>query len=353
MSFFIFINFFNIKNHCFKTVSSRGGSSSRSSSSCSSRSYSNFSKKNPDINVTKYKVHKPYYNYRSYRGNYYRPYDNYYRPYRSYYYSPLPFYYYNHYYYNSYPNYQNYGYEMNNNYGYRYYHNDSLITLYVILIFFIIIFALYISYKLYDEYKEKNSKYTTYSTYEGYDYNNSNKTYSEKLNFNNSNTFNHISKLNIPEILQVKIPDYDEVNYYIYNTRDDDNKIENPEFFISILKGIDMSNSYVKNMEIILSPSNIFFLNLPNILNMLRDMSSNINIHFAFVKEFYEKDFNIIELRDILKILCNLVKNDPIKIIGYNFDEDEKNSFSTNLNIIFNENLNLLEDFAKLQFVKN
>ena len=114
-----------------------------------------------------------------------------------------------------------------------------------------------------------------------------------------------------------------------------------------------MSNSYVKNMEIILSPSNIFFLNLPNILNILRDMSSNINIHFAFVKEFYEKDFNIIELKEILKILCNLVKNDPIKIIGYNFDEDEKNSFSTNLNIIFNENLNLLEDFAKLQFVKN
>ena len=55
----------------------------------------------------------------------------------------------------------------------------------------------------------------------------------------------------------------------------------------------------------------------------------------------------------LIYLLCNLVKNDPVKIIGYNFDEDEKNSFSPNLNSIFNENLNLLEDFAKLQFVKN
>lgn len=105
-------------------------------------------------------------------------------------------------------------------------------------------------------------------------------------------------------------------------------------------------------MEIILSPTNIFFLHLPNVLNFMHHISEKINLHFAFIKEPYENDFNEIELINILKDLCKNLKNSSIKIIGYNLDEDKQAAFSYTLNNIFKNNLNINKDLEKLQFVK-
>ncbi len=323
MSFVFFMNFYNVKNHAFKSVSSKGGGGCKSSYS-SSKSYSNFNKKNPDINLRKY--YKTSYNYN------YRPY---YYP-RSYYFMPTPIY--SSYYYPYRPiNYYK-GNVYENSFIYRIYGGWLIFFCFIFIIFALILtMSIFIDKKRYFWGSGKNRK--------------SYKYVNEPLNFNNENVINNINNLLIPEILQVKTPDYDKIPYYIFNTRDDDNKIENPNIFIKILDKINETHN-IKNIEIILSPTNIFFLNLPNVMDLLKEKSHILNIHCAFIKEFYESDFNLIELRDILKNLCNVFNNSPIKIIGYNFDEDEKNSFSPHLNLIFNENLNLLKDFENLQFVK-
>lgn len=342
--FLIFIKFFNIKNHCFKTVSSNG-SSSRSSA----RSYKSYNKKNPDIYVKKYKVYKKPKFYNSYRNYnpYYRYYNRYYNPYYSYYNSYYYGYYNNYYrlnpfpihYYNSYINNDDYKYSQRA-YSYRY-NSYELMIFYILIILFILIILICIIY--FFKNKSKEEVYVK----ESYNYN-----IYENIDFNNPNTINNIVNLYIPEILQIKVPDYDSVNYYIFNTRDDNYKIENPEVFLNILKSIENKNDYINNMEIILSPINIFFLHLPNVLNFMNHISGKINLHFAFVREFYENDFNEMELINILRDLCKNLENSSIKIIGYNLDEDKQAAFSYTLNNIFKNNLNMNKDLEKLQFVK-
>lgn len=180
--FLIFIKFFNVKNYCFKTVSS-----SRSSSrSYSSKSYKGYNKRNPDIYVKKYKVYKKPKFYNSYYYRNYHPYYNTsYRYYNLYYYS----YYYNYYppyYYNSMPLpvYNNYTYIDNNNpykyskrafYFYRYKSYELMILRILIILFFLII-TIWIVYSLRKKSKEEIYIKETYkdNIYENIDFNNPN-----------------------------------------------------------------------------------------------------------------------------------------------------------------------------------
>jgi hypothetical protein len=341
LSFVFFLNF-NKKNNCFKTVNSKG-----TSRTYTKKTYTNYNKKNPDINVKKYTYYKPYrykpyYNYHSYYRPYYNPYYSIFRPYYNPYYSFVPPYVHNNVMVNPYVhhNVMVNPYAHNNvvsDYSYSRY-NYFLLIFHILIIILIIFLIKFLFFK-------KTYEHNTYTYNDNtYDYVNS------KLDFYNKNTINNINKLLVPEILQIKIPDYDLVNYYIFNTRDDDNPINDKNIFINILQTLPNKKN-VNNIEIILSPTNINFLNFHDVLATLQNI--NINIHFAFVKEFYEEDFNLIELEKILRDLCRIINNDPIKIIGYNVDEENKNSFSESLNTIFNKNFNVISDFQKLQFVKN
>lgn len=331
LCFLVSYNFFNKKSDCFKSV--------KSSKTYSSKTYGAYYKKNPDIIVKKHKVYT---------------YNNYYRPwYRRWYYSPWYTPYYSNYDYLYRPYYFNclytympntyykshYSYMQNNYNEYSYLRNLIYIFLMILFILFLLL-IIYFIYKI-------TKKIKTYTYEKSY-----NNKYNEKINFHNGNTINNIINLYVPEILQIRIPNYDNVNYYIFNTRDDNNKIENPNVFMNILNGLEINNSSVKNIEIILSPINIFFLDLENILNKLSDLSTKINIHFAFVKDDYENDFYELELIKKLENICKFIQNDPIKIIGYSYDEENNESFSNTLNNIFNKYLNLSFGLEKLQFVK-